>query len=381
MRDDLLKEQLMSYARDGAESAVQPGPAEIHRRARRHYRRLAALTVTGALLAGGVAVGVGLQRAGSVPTVNPPQPPITSPLHQAAPPESFVAWVHGGAGADSADLAVVSTATGKTIRSLAPATDPYFTVSRDRRWVYFQSTSPSQGIYRVPYAGGTVEKVTDSADSTELAVSPDGSKLVWEVADGNRPALRVRDLASGTERVLQVPGPLSGPNIISRGRWAWSPDSRQLAVHVLHGIDTGYSELKTVDVATERWRHRFNFDARHGGGPECCTAMAWPAGSRRLAIVKTLYGDGGTVRAYRLVYVDPTTGATTPGAVLAGGDQTFHPRLDADPSGRYLLFGLQDAHTVSTWWSRGGKPVRVKRIEIGNQVPAKVAGAYVSGDW
>ena len=38
MRDDLLKEQLMSYARDGAEAAFQPGPAEIRRRARRHYR-------------------------------------------------------------------------------------------------------------------------------------------------------------------------------------------------------------------------------------------------------------------------------------------------------------------------------------------------------
>jgi hypothetical protein len=382
MRDDLLREQLMRYARDGAESAVQPGAAEIHRRARRHYRRLAALTVAGALLAGGAAVGVGLQRAGSVPTVNQPRPPVTVAPQRVAPPASFVAWVHGGAGADSADLAVVSTATGKTIRSLAPATDPYFTVSRDRRWVYFQSTSPSQGIYRVPYAGGTVEKVTGSAGSTDLAVSPDGSKLAWETHSDRRPALRVRDLASGTERVLRIPGPLSGPdpNIISRGLWAWSPDSRQLAVQVLHGIDTGYSELKTVDVATGRWRHRFNFDAKHGGGDECCVAMDWPAGSRRLALVKTIYHADELTRTYRLAYVDPTTGATTPGAVLAVGD-VYPSHFDFDPSGRYLLFGLQDTHTVSTWWSRGSRPVRLARTEIGNEAPAGVAGAYTGGEW
>ena len=71
MRDDLLKEQLQSYARDGAEEAFQPSPGEIHRRARRHYRRMAALAVTGALLAGGVTVGIGLRRASSVPTVMP----------------------------------------------------------------------------------------------------------------------------------------------------------------------------------------------------------------------------------------------------------------------------------------------------------------------
>jgi hypothetical protein len=36
MREDLLKEQLMSYARSAAEVAAQPGAAAIHRRARRH---------------------------------------------------------------------------------------------------------------------------------------------------------------------------------------------------------------------------------------------------------------------------------------------------------------------------------------------------------
>jgi hypothetical protein len=383
MRDEQLKEQLMSYARDGAEQAFQPGAAGIRRRARRHYRRLAALTVTGLLAAGGIGLGLGLglHSAGSVPTVHQPRPPVTVAPRPAGPPDSFVTVVAGGAGADSGDLAVVSTKTGRTLRSLAPAAGTTFTVTKDRRWVYFASSWPTQGIYRVPYAGGAATKVTDTAESTELAVSPDGSKLAWEVHAGRRPALRVRDLDGGSERVLPVPGPLSGPRITSRGNWTWSPDGRQLAVQVLHGISSGYQELMTVDVATGTWRHRFNFDARHGGGPECCEAIAWPAGSRRLAAVRAVYGDGGVVRAHQLLRIDPATGASTPGPVLAGQDLSFHPHLDVDPSGRYLLFSVQGPRSVSTWWWSDGKPVLIKRTTIGGQAPADVRGAYTAGDW
>jgi hypothetical protein len=381
MRDDLLKEQLMSYARDAAEVSSQPGAEEIHRRARRHYRRLAALTVTGVLLAAGVGIGVGLDRAGSAPTVDQPRPQVTAAPPRVAPPESFVAWVHGGAGADSGELAVVSTATGEMIRSLVPQSNPYYALSQDRRWVYFRSSFEPGELHRVPLAGGRAERVTTTGgESGMLAVSPDGSKLAWEAQSGNRPALRVRDLARGTERDLPVPGPLTGPEAITRGSWAWSPDSRQVAVTVLHGIDRGYLELKTVDVATGRWRHRFNFDARHGGGHECCLTVEWPSGSRRITVVQTIYHADEQTRTYRLVYVDPATGAATPGAVLAVGD-VYPSHFDFDPSGRYLLFGLQDTHTVSTWWSRGGNPVRVKQIEIGSEAPAGVAGAYAGGQW
>jgi hypothetical protein len=373
----------MRYASDGAGHAFQPGPTDIHRRARRHYRRLAALAVTGVLAAGGLGLGLGLGRAGSVPVVNHPSQPVTVAPRPAGPPDSFVAVISGGAGADSGGLAVVSTATGQMVRSLTPlpSTSPFFTVTRDRRWVYFPSTSPSPGIYRVPYAGGAVTKVTGIAEPNVLAVSPDGSTLAWNVMVGDRPALRVRDLARGRERVLPVPGPISGPRMTSLGAWTWSPDSRQLAVLVGHGIESGYVGLMTVDAGTGAWRHRFNFDGRHGGGPECCVAIDWPAGSRRPVVVKAVYGNDSRVRAHRLLRLDPASGATTLGPVLAGRDQLVHSRLDSDPSGRYLLFGLQGLRSVSTWWWSGGKPVLVKRITIGSQAPAWVRGAYVSGGW
>jgi hypothetical protein len=80
VREDLLKQQLLEYAGHGADTAVQPGPDDIRRRARRHYRRVAALTATGVLLAAGLGVGLGLRGGGgTTPTVDQPNPPATSP--------------------------------------------------------------------------------------------------------------------------------------------------------------------------------------------------------------------------------------------------------------------------------------------------------------
>jgi hypothetical protein len=79
MREELLKRRLMEYADHGADAAAQPGVHDIRRRARRHYRRAAALTAAGVLLVAGVGVGVGLRGGGGTPTVDRPEPPPTGP--------------------------------------------------------------------------------------------------------------------------------------------------------------------------------------------------------------------------------------------------------------------------------------------------------------
>jgi hypothetical protein len=391
MRDDLIKEQLMGYANDAAREALQPGTAEIYRRARRRRRRVAALSVTGVLLVAGAAVGYGLRGTSPIPSINRPRPPVTSqvpnPLPRLAPPRSFVTVIEGGAGADSSDLAVVSAATGEPIRSLAPATTHAYSVSQDRAWVYFLSNSPSWGIYRVPYDGGTVEKVTETSESSALALSPDGSKVVWEVVSGNRSGLWVRDLIKGTERLLLIPGPVSGADAVNRGSWVWNPDSRHVAMVVTRGLTGVRAGLEMVDVVTGRWRHMLDFDGRDGrdGGLRgCCGAMAWPAGSERIAFVQGTPRDPanpGSPLENRLVYVDPTTGAATPGIALPSGPNLDLYRLDFDPSGTFMLIGGQDAHSVTTWWSGGGKPVKVRQVRLGDHVPVEVAGASVGGQW
>jgi hypothetical protein len=79
VREDVLGQQLLEYASHGADAAAQPGAAAIRRRGRRHYRRVAALTATGVLLAAGLGVGLGLRGGGTTPTVDQPRPTVTGP--------------------------------------------------------------------------------------------------------------------------------------------------------------------------------------------------------------------------------------------------------------------------------------------------------------
>jgi len=267
-----------------------------------------------------------------------------------------------------------------------------YSVSHDRRWVYFKSASPTPGICRVPYAGGSIQKVIDTGPRSipSLAVSPDGSKLAWSVPfimSPKHPGLKVRDLATRAEWFLPLPGLTSSSRPVDLREWTWSPDSRSLAVAVKHYTSNGESlhdtELQTVNVVTGQWQRRFTFDARHGSRPDCCVWMAWPTGSKRIAVVQfTSSGSRAKqTRTFRLVYVDPATGATTSGVVLASGPALFLTSFDFDASGRYVLFGLEDSPSVSTWWSDGGKPVMVNRIATGGQAPWQVEGVYEGESW
>ena len=342
MRDDLLKEQLMSYARDGAENAFQPGPAEIRRRARRHYRRVAALSVSGVLLAAGVGIGLGLYGRGATPTVNQPQPPVTSPAPQVVPPSTApttkphptttTGAVHTGppssfvtlvgppnpSASQAPRIGVVSTSTGKVIRYLSgpPAAGAVVSrpvVSADRRWVYYTvsaGSGPPQ-TYRVPFAGGPTTKVAETAGG-DLVVSPDGSKLLFDarLAPGGRYGFTIWDLARGAERFIPFPFPQGGEVF----GYAWSPDSRQVALIRGAVLDNEKfpTQLFLLDVATGRWQQAVTFDANHGPAPEFGHLnVAWPA-ARRLAFVARIAGSGKLPGKHQLVYVDPRTGKLTP---------------------------------------------------------------------
>jgi hypothetical protein len=75
------------------------------------------------------------------------------------------------------------------------------------------------------------------------------------------------------------------------------------------------------------------------------------------------------------------TGAATPGITLPSGPTLDLWPLDFDPTGRFMLFGMQTTDSVSTWWSGDGKPVKVNETRIGDHVPAEVAGAFLGGQW
>jgi hypothetical protein len=411
MRDDLLKEQLVRYARDGAEQAFQPAPAEIRRRARRHYRRLAALAVSGVLLAAGLGIGLGLYGRGATPTVQQPQPPTTSPAPQpvppstapttkpspttttgavhAGPPSSFVTLVGppNPSASQAPRVGVVSTSTGKVIRYLSgpPAAGAVVArpvVSADRRWVYYTVSAgggPPQ-TYRVPFAGGPATKVAETAGGN-LVVSPDGSKLLFDArqAPGGRYGFTIRDLARRTERFIPFPFPQAGDVF----GYAWSPDSRQVALVRGAVLDSEKfpTQLFLLDVATGRWQPAVTFDANHGPAPEFGQLnVAWPA-ARRLAFVARIAGSGTVPGEHQLVYVDPQTGKLTPSVVLASDPNKVSGvevnLLDFDASGRYLIYAVEGIQ-VSTWWLGGRAPVKVSQFAA---LSTDVNTAYKGGNW
>jgi hypothetical protein len=412
MREDLLKEQLMSYARDGAEAAFQPGAAAIHRRARRHYQRVAALTVAGVLVAVGLGVGIGLRRDHTTPTVDQPGPPVTSPAPDvkppapatrpdpptttgtvaAGPPPSFVTLVGPVNPSDTrpARVAVVSTTTGKVTRYLtgpAPARTSLQrpALSPDRAWVYYSlsGTAGKAGTYRVPFGGGAATKVTGTTGQT-LAVSPDGSKLLLDARSETRGryGLVVLDLTSGRERFLAFPFPQAGEVF----GYAWSPDSRQVALvrGPLFDGDRFPAQLFLLDVADGRWRTAVSFDPR-GPVPEFAELnLAWPA-PRRVVFIARFADSDAVPGRYRLVEVDPRTGNLTPGAAALATDPSpgrrVTPRfIDFDAGGRYLLYGVDGLSLVTRWVDTSGRQAPVKVGQF-NALSDKETGAYEAGVW
>jgi hypothetical protein len=413
MRDDLLKEQLMGYARYGAENAFQPGSGAIRRRARLHYQRVAALSVAGVLLAAGLGIGLGLHGHGTTPTVNLPQPPPTSPTPQvvpsttaapitkphpttttgtvqSGPPSSFVTLVGppNPSASQAMRVGVVSTSTGKVIRYLSgpPAAGTWLArpvVSVDHRWVYYTVNADGQlpRTYRVPLVGGPATKVAETAGSN-LVVAPDGSKLLFDariVPPGRsaRYGLAVRDLAHGTERFIPFPFPQAGDVY----GYAWSPDSRQVAL--IRGPVTDAEratvpiQLFLLEVATGRWQQAVTFDAGHGPAPEFGQLnVAWPQ-ARRVAFVANIAASGKLPAKHQLVGVDPRTGKLTPSVVLASNPNSASSvqvkSLDFDASGRYLIYAVG----MSTWWFGGQAPVRVSKFSAFDNT----SRTYTGGNW
>jgi hypothetical protein len=372
MLDDLLRERLMDYANAGSEATRAPSPAQIRRRGRQHYARLAAGTLALVVLAaGGVAVGVGrLDRTGPEPPVatrpgpvtTPPAPPTTAgpdptattvapggAKPPAAMPATFVAAAHAPGRSGAMRLAVVSRATGKVVRYLEPASHQSIpsdlVVSADRTTVWFAygGCVSERGVFRVAVRGGAITKVVaDGAE--ELAVSHDGRKLAYISsgcgARGPHGDVVVRDLASGAER--RWPTSSGGPvgQLSLQQPLAWSPDGRYLAVVV--GDADQRQQVRLVD--TTRAGSLAGAPLVRVPDRGCWfTNAAYQPGSGRLAVVEECHlpatGGGQVPSRSRLLFFDPSSRRLLARSLVlsvAGRPEVFG--MSFDPSGRYLLY-------------------------------------------
>jgi hypothetical protein len=376
MREDLLREQLMSYARDGAESAVQPGAAEIHRRARRHYRRLAALTVAGVLLAGGVAVASGRGDRGAVPTVDRPPPPATvpGPAVSGTVPDTFVAAIGGR-------LAVLSTKTGRIVRTLwgpDSAAEQVYAVgsSPDRRTVYFSAAGPSDpcdrpGIFRVPFDGGPATVLVPGEHAEGLiTTSADGSRLAYlggACPSTGRFDVVLRDADGGLLR--RWPATSAGVGF-RLGDISLSPDGRLLAGPVYNETSEAPAGLRVLDAVTDASVADGRTLRAPDRGCELVNTAFHPR-TGQLAAFERCVVRGGTVPRFRLVHLDPASGRLRARSIAFDDRSGFDlaiVTMDFDQSGRYLLYAVgshdpmdsqEPRPETGTWWHGGGRRVRV----------------------
>jgi hypothetical protein len=384
MRDDLLKEQLMSYARTAADEAAQPDAAAIRRRARLHYRRVAALTVAGVLLVVGLGVGLGLRRGDGTPTVDQPRPMPTltrpAPVPSTAPatgrlPGTFVGDLGGR-------VAVVSTRTGKVVRTLyGPhpfGTDSYTVgTSPDQTTVYFSHYGDDPcaglGVFRVPAAGGRPVRVVDGENpESMIKVSADGSRLAYVSApcpSTGQLDVVVRDAAG--RLVRRWPAASAGAGLALDGV-SLSPDGRRVAVGVTDQ-ELILLGVRVLDVARDRSIADGRLIKAPDPGCDLVVAEFQPRTGRLAAFERRFRTVSGGIakERFRLVYLDPGSGRLLSRGFAFDdpGNDLSVSSMDFDQSGRHLLYQVGSAnpadgegpHPVTgTWRWSGGRPVRIE---------------------
>ena len=112
--------------------------------------------------------------------------------------------------------------------------------------------------------------------------------------------------------------------------------------------------------------------------------LAWPA-PRKVAFIARFADSDSVPGRYRLVEADPRTGRlTTRPAVLAtdpSPGRRVTPRfIDADPGGRYLLYGIDGLSLTTRWVDTGGKRPPVKAGQF-DALSTSERHAYEAGDW
>ncbi len=152
-------------------------------------------------------------------------------------------------------------------------------------------------LWRLDLTSGEVAQLAPDL-GLSLSLSPDEQTLAYR-AYGDR-ELVLRDLLTGQARAVPVAG---GQPAGGFGRLTWSPDGKQLLfMAAAEPCGPGPQTLVHVDAATLAQRAVLHVDDGR------FTLLEWPEAGRALLAA-----------AERPVWLDPITGALTPGATPTPG--------------------------------------------------------------
>jgi hypothetical protein len=258
---------------------------------------------------------------------------------------------------DSGAVVVLDPVTGMQRRTLVPtlAVGDAVQVSPDGATVYYEKVAGCYDeIWSVPVAGGTPRFITAGS---KPALSPDGSKLAYSTnitgdscagngSDATNLAVIVRNLRSGTEQrfplakdQLQLPSPV--------GHLSWNGDGTLLAVSIDSPQDNEGWGLRVINPATDHY-----YLGQSGAGTDVPpNGTGVPATARQTFLRQGVFlPDGRLFVVHRccwgwppkttLEHLDIVEGGTGAVArqVAVGVTTKDHTSLDADASGRWLLY-------------------------------------------
>jgi hypothetical protein len=301
-------------------SSTTPHPTARHR-----FRWTSAVLIAGL----GLALVMPAHRviAAERPSATPS--PASSPSRT---PHTFAAIRDGR-------VVVLSSSTGRVLRYLTGARsvggDTSPAVDDRRRVVYFTRTTGTcnASLLAVPYGGGRA-RVVDRSPGRHFYPIPDrsGQRLAYLTysCEPGSDMVTVRDLRTGRTRGLTVPSANAELQSMT-----WVQNRSVLAVVVWRlDLPEQPTELRLLDVR----RSGSVLQGRLVTAAAGCvfTQIARRGPRNELAAAEICLVDGE--RFQRLVAVDPVAG--TRGRVLATvpADQGFVNSLDADGSGRHLIY-------------------------------------------
>ena len=127
----------------------------------------------------------------------------------------------------------------------------YPSVSTDGQWVYYTNSRDGHtGVWRVPLAGGTPERIVDAL-AYKAAVSPDGKLIAYAQEDpqSKQDQIVVKSIAGGTVKVFNN-------TAIGYGNLRWAPDGQGLLF-----IESKTGDLELLPLAGGATRKLIEHDA------------------------------------------------------------------------------------------------------------------------